>query len=389
MLSLLALVLLGTCGAYITVVLPAVVKELVDTIGISGTQAGYIVTFEKLGMALASLSLFFVVNRFDKRLMAVGFLLLLAASNFFSAHLSSFEQFCAVRFLCGVSEGAVIALMTAQAASGHSPDRTFGLYLAATLGLAMVSFAWMPDLLQTYGLAGVFYSMAAVAVVTIVSIPLFPKSFQVETSDAAMKTQSPSLPTSVRWQVALALAATFLFEAAIGAVWNFISLIAIDVGFTEAQINSGLSQAMIVGVIGGIMATLIGQRFGRLGPIILGVTIMMASLFSLAVGTAWLSFLVITMLFMFSWIFTLPFFVGAVSGLDPSGRAAVMSIAVQTGGLMAGPLLSAELIRGSDSYGQIIWAGLLILSLCMLTIVAALGKSFRTKDVSYGEVVTS
>ena len=92
LLSLLVLILFGACGAYITVVLPSIVKVLVQDYGITGTQAGYIVSWEKFGMALASLGLFLVINRWDRRLMALGFLIMLTISNGLSAHLSTFFQ---------------------------------------------------------------------------------------------------------------------------------------------------------------------------------------------------------------------------------------------------------------------------------------------------------
>ena len=63
LLSLLVLILFGACGAYITVVLPSIVKVLVQDYGITGTQAGYIVSWEKFGMALASLALFLVIEK--------------------------------------------------------------------------------------------------------------------------------------------------------------------------------------------------------------------------------------------------------------------------------------------------------------------------------------
>src|SRR5688572_19723909 len=159
----LAMVALGTCGAYITVLLAAIVPQWIAA-GIADDTANYIVSAEKAGMALSSLGLTAVINKWNRRRMAIAFLLALALTNALTAQTVSPGALGALRFLCGISEGGVISIMTAAAVGAGTADRIFGFYLASTLLLSYAGFQSFAALLGAGGLPTVFYAMAAVSV---------------------------------------------------------------------------------------------------------------------------------------------------------------------------------------------------------------------------------
>lgn len=373
----LSMVVLGAAGAYITVVLPAIVQQLVQNVGFTGTQANQVVGAEKFGMMAASLGLTFVIGKLPRRALAVGFLLLLALANGACAGLSTFAPYAGARFLCGVAEGGVISIMAASAAALGVADRVFGWYLAVTLGISYAAFQLViPGVLASSGLAGLFYCMSAMSIVVMASVPFLPAQHTAQqVASANARAQGTE---SSKGLIAMALGATLLFEACIGAVWNNITLIAGKSGYTEAEIGAGLANAMIVGIIAGIASGVVGDKWGRVLPLALGVGAILVSQMLLKFAPGQVSFAVIAMSFFFAWFFTLPYFVGVVAALDVTGRAAVASIVVQTGGLMVGPLIAGEVIRGNDNYPNILWVGLVTAVLCLALVLPAAAKRQAT-----------
>jgi predicted MFS family arabinose efflux permease len=86
-------------------------------------------------------------------------------------------------------------------------------------------------------------------------------------------------------------------------------------------------------------------------------------------------FITVALLFMFSWMFTLPYFVGAVAALDTTGKSATLSIAFQTGGLMMGPLISGLMLSATgNDYGLLPYLGVGLLIGCIALVLPAVSK---------------
>ncbi len=374
-----AMVVLGAAGAYITVVLPTIVQQLVQNVGFTGTQANQIVGAEKFGMMAASLGLSFVISKLPRRGLALAFLVLLAGANAACAGLTTFTPYAIMRFLCGVAEGGVISIMAASAAALGIADRVFGWYLAVTLGISYAAFQLViPGVLQSTGLPGLFYCMSGLSIAVGLCVPFLP----AQQAAPAAKTEVARSPAQdrARGLIGLALGATLLFEACIGAVWNNITLIGGQSGYSESEISDGLGGAMIVGIVAGIASGVLGNRWGRVLPLALGVGAIIASQLMLKLAPGQVPFVIVSMMFFFAWFFTLPYFVGVVAALDKTGRAAVASIVVQTGGLMIGPLIAGEVIRGNDNYPNILWVGLISAAACLALILPAAARPAKIED---------
>ncbi len=218
-------------------------------------------------------------------------------------------------------------------------------------------------------MSGLFYCMAGMSIFVMACVPFLPpqQTAQQIASESARAQQGPTSTALI----GMALGATLLFEACIGAVWNNITLIAGKSGYAEAEINAGLANAMIVGIAAGIASGVLADKLGRVLPLAVGVGAILVSQLLLKFAPGQVPFVVIAMSFFFAWFFTLPYFVGVVAALDATGRAAVASIVVQTGGLMLGPLFAAEVIRGNDHYPNILWVGLVTAALCLVLVLPA------------------
>jgi len=81
-------------------------------------------------------------------------------------------------------------------------------------------------------------------------------------------------------------------------------------------------------------------------------------------------FFVDVICFMFWWIFAVPYFLGLLAALDPSGGLAAFSVAMQTCGLALGQALSA-IIVGIATYSATIYAGIAFVVIALLVMLTA------------------
>jgi predicted MFS family arabinose efflux permease len=65
------------------------------------------------------------------------------------------------------------------------------------------------------------------------------------------------------------------------------------------------------------------------------------------------------MVFMASWMFLVPSYMGILAAADPAGRAAAFSLATQYGGLALGAGLANLLVRNDETHAILLLAGLL------------------------------
>jgi predicted MFS family arabinose efflux permease len=367
----LALVALGVAGAYITVLLAAIVPQWIAA-GVADDTANYIVSAEKAGMMLSSLGLTAVINRWNRRRMAISFLIALTITNGLTALTVAPVALASLRFLCGLSEGAVISLMTAAAVGAGTADRIFGLYLAATLTLSYVFFQAFAGLLDAAGLPLVFYTMAAVSLLVCALMPFFPDG--VSRGEVG-QAKAPAGRTAWNY-LWLALIATALFEACIMAVWNNMVKTATTLGFSADEVSFGMNNGLFAGIAGGLFASFVSPRISRAIALTIGVCTMVASLVLVLAMPGRVPFIVVATLFMFSWMFTLPTFVGAVAALDTTGKSATLSVGFQTGGLMVGPLISGFTLGATNNdYSLLPILGIALLAGCLALVLPSVSKA--------------
>jgi MFS transporter, DHA1 family, inner membrane transport protein len=126
----------------------------------------------------------------------------------------------------------------------------------------------------------------------------------------------------------LGLIGMFLFLVAVGEVWPMVGPIAQSHGVGAAAVGSALAIAGLAGIGAGLLVSLIGSRFGRLMPLIVGTLGLACAMLTLLVASDGRSLVLSTSLIMFFWIFSIPYYLGSQSALDPSGRLAVLSSAM-------------------------------------------------------------
>jgi len=255
--AILAMSVLGIIGANVLIILPIIIGAVVDSLGLTSRQAGLMATAEFIGMAAGNLAIAAVIHRWNRRSLGLAMLLLMLAGNLASVFAGVFTELFVTRTVCGLSEGALVALMTAGVVSTRAPDRIFGAFLVANLSFAAISFKIIPGILNAWGISGAFVWLAVLALAGISVLHWFPAftgnhvdKTQAETSGSGKIALVP---------VVLGLAAMFSFFLCIGGVWPYMERIGVSLGMSVETVADRLAGGSLAGIFGAAIEA-VGSR---------------------------------------------------------------------------------------------------------------------------------
>jgi MFS family permease len=158
--------------------------------------------------------------------------------------------------------------------------------------------------------------------------------------------ERPSLFAAPNRTLALvAIAGLFMFEVGQGGVWMFIAQIGEYTGLTEYEVGNVITGSGLAGLIGGVLATWLGGRFGRKWPIVLGLGLNVMAAVGIALTTNSLSYVFFNFLWNAAYYFVVPYLMGAMAAMDDLGRWVVASDGAWTLGDAAGPAVAGALVE--------------------------------------------
>ena len=364
--SLAAANYLGSIGALTIVILPGIVGVIADSLQLSPGQVGLVMSADIITMAAAMGITAFLIHKSNWRVLAVAALVVLLAGSLLSIQANSYQTMILARLIAGIGEGMAVSVAFAIFGGTRNPDRQFGIYLVVILSLAASLLYFIPAILAFGGKTYVFAVISLLIAINFLFVPWLPISHGEEHS-SLIKEEKP-LPYVL---VGLGLATVFLYFMAQGEAWAFMERIAANAGLSGQTIGTSLALSNIGGIAGALIAALVSVRFGRAWPIIISAVISIAGLVVLSGDINGLSFGMATMLYIFGWNLTQPYFSGIMAELDPKGRVVVMMGAVQTAGLGLGPGVVGLMIHDND-FSSVSILGIVLILLSLITVMSLL-----------------
>ncbi len=356
-----AALIIHTIGPQTVLLLPGFVQGLVEYVGFSEADAGFIASAELLGMTCATIVMMFLVGRVNWRHVFALSLLLLICGNIASIFITDMHLFCAVRFVTGIGGGFIVSLSYTVFGLTARADRNFGLGIFFVLVYSAVVYPFLPWLFGNFGMAGLLVFFASFALVGLPFVRMMPVS-------GAEHHDLDTHAVNLNWRhKGIALAAMFIYFVAAFAVWTYLFRMGIHAGIAEQEVANSLSLSQFLGMAGAFTAALLGARYGRglmltLG--IIGSALPLAFLFG-APGA--LGYLAVVCAFQYAWNLSHPYLLAAMASFDPTGKMVVYATAMQFLGISAGPAVAATLV-GEDSYQAVLTLGI-ILFLVSLTLI--------------------
>ena len=353
--SLLAMTLAGIAGVVALGLNPVIATAYVDFLGFSEAQAGYIVAADMSGTAIGTLLVSARVHIWNRRVTAVCGLAILLVGNLACLALAAFDSLLIARFIIGTGAGIAAGSMAAGIAATGNPDRYFGVYTVVTLSTGAMLMALAPRLLISFGIGGLFSMLACITLPALCLVRHFPEFAAHRKMSAGGKPSSwRDMPLKAALTVTVA---TLAYYIGTGGVWPYMSQVGRAQGFTIQATGDLLAVAQLFGVAGALVPAVLGTRLGRKAPITFSLLASTGCLLALLIFANKLVYALVVQLYMFVWLMFFPYLMGIVSELDPIGRLAGVSYALQSVGFAIGPALAALMIPGGG-YAALFYLGI-------------------------------
>ena len=361
---LLSAMLLVVIGMAVFIVQPGFVQGLVEYAGFSDKQAGYIVSAEMFGIALATIIMTVLASRINWHRICYGALVIVVTGNLISVTITDFEAFSSARFVIGIGSGALISLGYTIVGLTDNPDRNFGYLIVLVLVYSALVLLVMPLVYGLVGMSGMLVFFAILGVTGLFLVRNLPTSGE---EHAGVQELGTVLSLNLRLLALTAILAYFLAQ---GVVWPYLFLIGTAGGGTEQQVATGLTISQFLGIAGAFTVALLGMRFNRIVILTLGTLggvvplmflfgLMGALVYGIAVGVFNYAANVMT-----------PLLFAIIAGLDRTGRMVVHAVALQMLGLAIGPSLAALVINTGDySYSNVNLLSMLLFALSLACIL--------------------
>ncbi|MGD0189173.1 MAG: hypothetical protein ABSD74_00375 [Rhizomicrobium sp.] len=268
-----------------------------------------------------------------------------------------------LRTLAGVPDGILLWITIGMIARTAVPARWAGVYvtsLTASQLLLALGYAWI---IPRFGADGAFAGLGLTAFAGVAIALCLPQSYgKLPTPEG-----ESGMPPLRGW---VALFASLLLMAAIGAVGVYVQPLAHEAGLNADVARTAVAVSLVFQIVGGTLATALAHRLHWF-------PVFAASILGLVIGWSIFDFHVSAFVFVganscvgFMALFINPYIVAMTIEADPTLRAAVQSAGAQVLGGAIGPALAVPLVGDQDVHGAI-WLGV-AMGVATMAIVTAL-----------------
>lgn len=342
--------LVNVVGPSVYIVQPGLVQGLVEHLGYSPAEAGYVTSVEMWGIAVGALLLMFFVSRLDWR---VGLRLaatLMVCGNLASTIAQEPALFILARGVAGLGAGVMISLGFTLLGLTRNPDRNFGYMVMWVLLYGAITMALIPMIFAALGVRGLIALFTLIAFIPMLFAHYLPRSAK-ERSEAPADTVSVAPLFHY-----LIIAGIFVFFLGVSAIWAYLFLIGTNAGGTEQAVANGIMASQFAAAAGALTAATLTNRFGRIKPLTAALVGCFLPLFLLFDVTTMWSYLIGICLFNYSYNMAHPYLYAALASIDESGRKVTYAIAGQLLGMAFGPLIAASVVSSGSFSGVVIIA---------------------------------
>jgi hypothetical protein len=359
--ELISILFIGINGVMIAGLQPILLGSLAEEGRVTAAQLGHAATAELLSMGLAAA--FAGAKLPANQLRWIGCIssLLLALLDLATGNASG-EMVTALRAAAGVPSGVLIWIAIAMITRSPTPERWSGIYLTLQ---TLAQFVWAAGLtawvMPKYGADGGFASLAIICIATALASFLIPNRLE-----PLPRTESGSEMPPARGIAALTVA--FLIMAFIVGVWVYAEPLSRQAGHPLSTAGTAVSLSLACQVLGGATATVFASRW-RWFPTVLAccaLQLVCVAGFAMLPGSA--TFLLLSGVFGFLWLFVLPFLVPMVIAADPTRRAALLIGGIELLGGSLGPIMASTVVTDTDVRGALAFGAVAVVLSVVVTV---------------------
>jgi predicted MFS family arabinose efflux permease len=322
------------------VVLPLFAGLLADTLHLDSARLGVFASSDMGGTILGSLASAAVIRRLRWETLAMTGAVVLTAGNVLSGLAPSYEALIAFRVLAGFGGGLLMGVSFAIFAANRAPERPFAIFAAAQTLFAAFAFLVLPSVMHAFGPRGAFWSLAIVAAPAVAIASMLKRPGSVEGGRVGLSASARSLLGNS--PLLAGVTSVLVYFAGQGAVWAFVERFATAAGLSDETISVALSISQVPAVLGAVLVSIVGNRFGRVGPLCGGFALSLGAMVALFWSPNAFVYAVVVGAFLFGWNVFISYQAAIVAGTDPTKAVMPLVAAATSGGLFLGPLLAGR-----------------------------------------------
>lgn len=325
--------------------LPFLISAIIHDLDLNEAHAGILMSAEFIFTMLASLLVAPFMGRAPRRTLAIAGTVLAIVANLISASMTDLYALAAVRCIAGIGAGLALACGNACVASAKQPDRIAGHMNVLSVLLMIVVMLGYAKVMAAYGLPGLYYAMAGTMAVMLLAIPFMPQHAPKELIEPRLHSLKPAGNVLLSLPAICMMLAMFVFQARDTMGWAFVERIGTMVGYSGDEVGILLSFQSFVGLIGPLLAALIGKRFGLSTPVILAILLTGGTSLSYVLGEhSKMLYTVGVMTICITYFYALSYLTALAAALDREGRVVAAASSFLSLGLAVGPAISGGLI---------------------------------------------
>ncbi|MFL6601924.1 MAG: MFS transporter [Steroidobacteraceae bacterium] len=328
-------------------IMPLLAEGAVHTLGFADRQIGVMSMAISIGSGASALLAGVWVRSVQWHRAALFALGGMFAANTAALIVHAYWAFVLLQGLAGFFGGSVLCLAFTILSDRAESARSFGIAAALQTAYQVAGLLTGPALLEMAGLNGVVLMLAGLSGMAMILTPLLPSHGRTVTA-AGM----PRVLLSPATFIALVGMGTYFANA--GGYWTYIELIGQAHGMTSRVVTNSIAAGVSAGIVGGLLAWALGDRFGKLLPLgLASILTVIAALLTNATDSAG-GFTLSCALYYFAWNYSLAYQLAIINRVDPTGRAVAISGAFAYLGAAGGAGLAALFVTPGD-YRSVAW----------------------------------
>ena len=333
--------ILATAGLFYVNLGGAFLSAFVDGLGVERDVAGFIVSANKYGAAFGALIATFLVKRLDWRKTVKLLFLCLIVFDLISTQISNPQTLILLRFIHGSIGGLSVGFGLSIIARTYNPDKIFGMLLVVQYSFGSLGIFAVPRLVDAYGYGAVFGTLISFTLMTLIILPYIPN---VKSQLDKTSTNNNLFKIPLNSMLILALCALFLFQASNMGVADYAFELGKDIGLENSNISNILTIANLISISGGLLVYVLGTKYGRTIPLIIGISTASIFTFLLHYSENVSIYFLANTITGIAWGFTIPYLLGLCATFDLHGQMAALAGFISKMGLASGPLVGSLFI---------------------------------------------
>jgi predicted MFS family arabinose efflux permease len=323
-------------------ILPALGGVLALGLGWDAQTIGRFAACDSMGALVGTLLAAALLRIWTMRTLILTGLWVLATADMLSGMSSSVPVLLISRLVGSAGGGLAIGTSFAIFAAMRT-TRDVALWSIGQLVFGFVAITALPKMTAAFGWQSAFFSLAALVILGVVWVHHLPRGQAQLPQRSAPESEDPS---GIYTWIAILGVALFYFGQ--GALWPYLEIVGISSGIDHRSVETSLSVSAVSALLGSLLVFVLGKRVGLKLPVILSFGLTIAAISSIHSANS-TTFRIALAAFTFAWPIFSAYQFALIAASNPSGRIAALVTTANWAGLVAGPLVSGELLRRGTS----------------------------------------